>query len=55
MSLEYFEKALDIVEDRFGKESSKLIPVYQGMGTVRFYCFALFLLEKTFIKTLAHV
>ena len=36
MSQEYFEKALDIIEDRFGKESSKLIPVYQGMGTVRF-------------------
>ena len=36
MSQEYFEKALDIIEDRFGKESSKLIPVHQGMGMVRF-------------------
>ena len=38
MAQEYFEKALEIIEDRFSKESSKLIPVYQGLGTVGVIC-----------------
>ena len=34
MAITYFEKTLDLMETKFGKDSPELIPVYQGMGLV---------------------
>ena len=33
-SSDYFDKALEILEDLHGKDAVELIPVYQGLGHV---------------------
>ena len=34
LAIQRYESALEILEDLHGKDSVKLIPVYQGMGLV---------------------